>query len=187
MSFQSMSQQRKLILIFSAIGVISVFLPWITITIFGETESVNGFRGAGIVVFLAFAAGIVIAITGNQNMKLDRVMWLAALAAGIIALLFVIISFGNTSEGGMGLIEPGHGFGIWLALVCSVGILGIAWFLKNPGDNIRASIDGIKQNKFVTNSSTPHSKVGELERLIELKNQGKISEEEYQEMKSKII
>src|SRR6266536_3200206 len=56
MNFQTMSRQRKFIMIAAAAGIISVFLPWVTVSIFGESQSTNGFRSYGIVVFLAFAA-----------------------------------------------------------------------------------------------------------------------------------
>jgi peptidoglycan/LPS O-acetylase OafA/YrhL len=183
-----MSSQRKFILISSALGVISIFLPWVTISIFGETQSTNGFHGTGIVVFLAFAAGAIIALVGNQLHKLDKTLWLAALAAGAIAFLFVIISFGGSSDSSpMGLVEAGHGIGIWVALLASLGILGSAWFLKTPGDSIKSAFEGAVKNPLASVTPSANDKMEQLEKLIEMKNQGKISEEEYREMRSRLI
>jgi hypothetical protein len=188
MSFQTMSSQRRFILISAAVGVISVFLPWFTISIFGETQSTNGFHGGGIVVFLAFAAAIAISLMGNQTLKLDKIFWLSALASGAIAFLFIIISFGGSSDQiGMGLVDAGHGIGIWIALLASLGILAFAWLLKNPGDDIKSAFEGVSGKKFTPPAPAATDKMDELEKLIELKNQGKITAEEYKEMRSKLI
>jgi hypothetical protein len=50
-----------------------------------------------------------------------------------------------------------------------------------------ASLESLKKNTFTAGSSAGTNKISELERLIELKSQGKITEEEYRELKSKII
>lgn len=137
MNFQTLNTQRKLILIAAAIGVISIFLPWITVSIFGQSNSANGFRDTGIVVFLAFVAAGVVSVMGDQTSKLDKKMWIIALGAGAVALVFTLISFGTFSGGGgWGLVEAGYGFGIWIALIASIGILAFAWMHKNPEDNI---------------------------------------------------
>jgi len=188
MNFQTMSKQRKFILIAAAIGVISIFLPWITIGVFGVSNSINGFRSYGIVVFLAFAVAIVINILGDQTKTLDQTMWMVALAAGVVAVLFTIL-FYTDLNGGYGVVDPG--FGLWLALIAAAGVLGSAWLYKNPSDNLKSGFDSIKKsmpastNHPTTTSNT--SKVSELEKLIELRSQGKISEEEYQQMKSKLL
>jgi hypothetical protein len=188
MNFQTMNSQRKLILVAAVAGVISVFLPWVTVSIFGESNSINGFRGIGIIVFLAFIAVAGISVMGNQSNKLDKTMWLGALGGGAIAFLFTLISFGTiTDGGGMGFVSAGYGFGIWIALIASLGIVAFAWFYKNPQDNIMASLESLKKNTFTAGSSAGTNKISELERLIELKSQGKITEEEYRELKSKII
>jgi hypothetical protein len=174
-------------MVFSGLGLISIFLPWTTISIFGETQSTNGFHGVGIVVFLSFAAGIIITLMGNQAVKLDKSLWLAALAAGAIALLFIIISFGSSSDStAMGLVEAGSGIGVWLALISSLGILGTAWFLKNPGDNFKNAFEGAG-GSFASESPSGDDKMNQLEKLIEMRNEGKISEDEYRELRSKLI
>ena len=58
MNFQTMHRQRKFILIAAAAGVISMFLPWVSISAFGMDvgQSNNGVRGGGILIFFLFAA-----------------------------------------------------------------------------------------------------------------------------------
>jgi hypothetical protein len=173
------------------VGVISVFLPWITVGAFGMSDSVNGFRGYGIVVFLAFAAAIVIALLGDQTRTLDQTRWTVTLAAGAVALIFTMIFFANLN-GGFGMVDPG--FGIWISLVAAAGVLGSAWLYKNPADSLKSSFENLKksmpvggEHTITTPPAPGPNKISELEKLIEMRNQGKISEEEYQQMKSKLI
>ena len=191
MNFQTMSRQRKFIMIAAAAGIISVFLPWVTVSIFGESQSTNGFRSYGIVVFLAFAATSIISLSGNQTKTLDQTMWIIAMSTGIIALLFAIIFLTNMS-GGFGMVHGG--FGIWIAITASAGIIISAWMFKNPGDSLQSGFESLKKSmpvnlnqKAGTNVSNNTGKIAELEKLIDLKNKGKISEEEYQQLKSKLL
>jgi hypothetical protein len=191
MNFQTMSKQRKYILIAAAAGLISVFLPWITVGAFGMSNSVNGFRSYGIAVFIAFAVAIAISILGDQTRTLDQTMWMVALGAGAVAVLFTILFFTDLN-GGFGIVDPG--FGIWISLIAAVAVIGAAWMFKNPADSLKSGFDSIKKtipvspgNTTTTTTTNSTSKISELERLIELKNQGKISEEEYQQMKSKLL
>ena len=186
MNFQTMSKQRKYILIAAAVGIISVFLPWITIGAFGMSDSQNGFRSYGIMVFIAFAVTIAISLMGDQTKTLDQSMWMIVLIAGAVAALFTILFFTNLNDA-FGVVDPG--FGLWIALVASAGILGSAWLYKNRSDSLKSGFDSIKKSMPSGNSNTASdaNRVSELERLIDLRNQGKISEEEYQQMKSKLL
>lgn len=69
---------------------------------------------------------------------------------------------------------------------------------KNPGDTLQDGFDSLQKNiTSNTGASTPTntpppstnrmSGIAELERLIQLKTEGKITEEEYEEMKGKIM
>ena len=133
MNFQTMSKQRKYILIAAAVGLISVFLPWITVGAFGMSNNVNGFRSYGIAVFIAFAVAVVISISGDQTRALDQTMWMVALGAGAVAVLFTILFFTDLN-GGFGIVDPG--FGIWISLVAAVAVVGAAWMYKNPADAV---------------------------------------------------
>lgn len=189
MNFSAMSKQRKFLLIAALAGIVSIFLPWHTAGGLFEGLSINGFHGIGVLVFFLFAGVGVLAIIGDQTKPLDKTMWLIALAAGVIALLCIITRLSGASDA-FGILSPG--IGLWIALATSVGILAFAWMFKNPGDTLQNAFEGLKKN-VASNTSTPSrpastgSKVDELEKLIELKNSGKITEDEYQSMKSKLM
>ena len=207
MNFQTMHKQRKVILLASALGVIAAFLPWQTISagIFGASvsEGVNGFHGIAVVAFLAFIAAGILAITGQQANRLERSPWLGALGAGVIALICAVIAAFNTSGGSFGFVEVGIGIGCWISMAAALGVAGAAWFLKAPEDNLKAGLDSVKKTiasataapattaatTVVPNANTtpPPDRIAELEKLVQLKNDGHLTEEEYQQMKAKIL
>lgn len=212
MNFQALPKQRKFILVLAAIGAISVFLPWYTVSAEGlgvrVSESTNGFHGTGVLVFLAFIVAGILALVGDQSRTMEKTTWLATLVTGAVALLFVIINLTGTpnSGDGFGFAHAGPGFGIWIALAASVGTLAAAWVLRNPGDTIKSGFDSLKHDLAGLsgptgpaghNPGTPHNpnrngtdvtnKMADLEKLIEMKKRGEITEEEYQRLKSKLL
>ena len=195
-----MNRQRKFILLTAAIGIISVFLPWITISIFGVTESVNGFHGSGVLVFILFLTTGIITWMGNQDQPLEKNAWFVVLLCGAIALVSAIIKITSSSgsiDGEIGLPGVGLGLGVWLAIASSAGIILFAWLFKRPADNLKNGFEGLKKSISIPASSLsdaaikPNSsvslKIDEFERLSKLKNNGSISEEEYQQLKSKLM
>lgn len=135
MNFSTMSKQRLFILIAALIGIISLFLPWKTVSagMMGMSmhESTNGFRDVGIVVFLAFLAAGIIAFLGDQLRPLEKNMWYAVLGAGGAALIFTIIYMTKGGGDALGIVETGNGIGLWLALLCSIAILAVAFLFRN--------------------------------------------------------
>src|SRR3978361_1222307 len=108
MNFQTMSKQRKYILIAAAVGIISCFMPWVSISFGGYTAgSVSGMHGKGILCFLCFVGAALISYMGNQLLNLEKGMWFAALACGAIALFFAILFYSDT--------ESFTGFGLYIA------------------------------------------------------------------------
>lgn len=149
MNFQTINRQRKFILISAAIGVISVFLPWTSISIFGSTESRNGFHGFGILVFILFLSEAIITRIGNQAQPLEKNHWFLVIVSGGIGLVSVVIkitSFFNTTNGDLGLPYVHVGAGVWLCLASSAAILLFAWLYKNPADNLKNGYEGLKRS-----------------------------------------
>ena len=201
MNFSTLHKQRKLILLAAVAGIIAVFLPWVTVSasMFGAsvTHSTNGFRGAGILAFLAFAGAVIVPFTGNQAAALDKSAWFGALGCGAVALLAIVIFIFNSSGnmGNFGIADAGFGFGLWIALVAAAGVVAAAWLLKSPGDTLQSGFDSLKKNIPAVQSNPPAAGnnantpgvISQLEKLAVLKDEGKITEEEYQELKAKLL
>jgi O-antigen/teichoic acid export membrane protein len=197
MNFQTLNKQRKLILILAVAGIISIFLPWFSAGAFGFSVHINGFHGWGILAFLCFAVGIAISLIGLQTEPLDKNPWFVAIACGALALLSIIITIAS-SGGGFGFVSAGFGFGIWIALVAAAGIILSAWMFRNPANDFKSSFESIKNsvsstasslsgNTNSSSSSGTNNKIAEIERLSKLRENGSLSEEEFQQLKSKLL
>jgi hypothetical protein len=144
MNFQTMSKQRKFVLISSAVGFISMFLPWLSISILGYSQSVNGMHDKGILVFICFAATGLIVWLGDQTKNLDKTMWTVTLLAGALALLLIIWFYSQATSSIMG--SSLVGFGVYIAAIASIGVLASAYLFKSPGDNLKDGFNSIKKN-----------------------------------------
>ena len=208
-----MNKQRKLILVAAAIGIISTFLPWISISAdaFGLNinQSQNGFHGIGILYFLLLIAVAAIAALGEQKEKLQKNMRLAVIGAGVLAVICMLIGYGNiidTSSNGMGMVEAGIGYGFILSFLSALAIIAIPFIIKDPAESLAGDIANLKSTVktmqgSVINATSPKypsdeairtapavpDRMEELEKLIDLRNAGKITTEEYEELKVKLL
>jgi peptidoglycan/LPS O-acetylase OafA/YrhL len=144
MNFQTMSKQRKFVLISAAVGFISMFLPWISVSVLGFSQSVNGMHDKGILVFICFIICGGLAYLGDQTRNLDKNMWGVTLLAGAVALLFIIWFYSQASGNGMGVSFIG--FGVYIAALASIGILASAYLFRSPTDNIKDSFNTLKKD-----------------------------------------
>lgn len=156
MNFQTMSKQRKFVLISAAVGFISMFLPWISVSMMGYSQSVNGMHDKGILVFLCFVASGVIAYLGDQTKNLDKTMWAVTLLAGAIALLFTIWFYSQASGSILG--SSFIGFGVYIAAIASIGIIVSAYMFRSPTDNLKDGFNSMKkdiESKMGNTGNTP--------------------------------
>ena len=144
MNFQTMSKQRKFVLISAAVGFISMFLPWVSISVLGYTQSVNGMHDKGILVFLCFVVSGAIAYFGDQTKNLDKTMWTVTLIAGALALLMIIWFYSQANSAFMG--SSMIGFGLYIAGLAAIGVLSSAYMYRSPNDNIKDGIDSLKKD-----------------------------------------
>ena len=159
MNFQTMNKQRKFILIAAAIGVISLFLPWVSsISLEGVpggyvTPSYSGFSTGGLayLVLLGFAAAGIVCVMGNQLLPLEKTFWFVALAGGGVAAILMLINFLRALDAIRFL-----GFGFYLSLLAALAIVYFAWQFRRPGDDIRSGFNSMKNdlNKQVNSGPT---------------------------------
>jgi peptidoglycan/LPS O-acetylase OafA/YrhL len=142
MNFQTMSKQRKFVLIAAAVGIISMFLPWISFLGF----NINGMHGSGILVFLCFVASGIITLLGDQTKNLEKTMWGITLIAGAIALLIILYFFIEASGNGNIFGSVGFGFGVYISGLAAIGVLISAYLFRSPTDNIKDSFNSMKKN-----------------------------------------
>lgn len=149
MNFETMSKQRKMILIASAVGVIAMFLPWwsISMGIFGG-GSVNGMHGEGLLVFLCFVAAGALAFMGDQTKNLNQANWMITLIAGGIASFVMVIRFLSWLD-----VLSVLSYGFYLALAAAVAVVAFAYTHRTAGETLQSGFDTLK-TRF-SNSSNP--------------------------------
>ncbi len=154
MNFQTMSKQRKFILIAAGIGIIAMFLPWIRISIFGMSNSVNGMHDKGILVFICFVAAGIMAYIGDQTKNLGKTNWFITLICGALATLMMIWFYSDASGT---MASSLLSFGFYLAALASIGILVSAYLFRSAGDTIKGGFDQLKNEISDKTKSGPSS------------------------------
>lgn len=114
-------KQKLYALILAVIAFISLFLPWISMGMFG---SANGFRGWGLLSFLGVIGVVGSCFLGDKSAPFDDTFKKVALGSFAATSVGALIFYFNL---GSGFIRLDSGFGLWLCLV--LGILGILWVI----------------------------------------------------------
>ncbi len=156
MNFQTMSKQRKFILIAAGVGLISCFLPWFSFSISflgissGGT-SINGMNSWGMLSFFSFIVAGVVAFLGDQSKTMDQTYWFIALACGGLALLGILIFWSKASNPMLSLE-----FGLFIAIASAIGVLASAYLFRAPGASIKSGFDSLKNDiESKTKSNNP--------------------------------
>lgn len=149
MNFETMSKQRKMILIAAAVGVIAMFLPWWSLDMGFVGGSINGMHNEGLVVFLCFLGVGALAVVGDQSKNLGLQNWMLVLLAGALAALITLIVFVNAPPLG------NRGFGLYIALIAAAGILFFAYTHRTAGHTLQNGFDSLKQKFGGHTTTTP--------------------------------
>lgn len=94
----------------------------------------------------------------------QRWLILSIVAIGITGAAFGIFSSGN---------------GIWISLIAPLSLIAFALLFKNPANP--------QQNTATSQPTTTINKLEEMGNLIELRDQGKITDAEYQERRANLV
>lgn len=156
MNFQTMSKQRKFVLIAALAGVIGMFLPWYSYSIFGAKGSINGMHGNGILVFICFVVAGVMAYLGDQTKNMASTSWIVTLISGALAVIIVGWNIIKSSDYGLG---SSMSFGIYLAAIAAVGVVASAFLFRSPEDNIKGGFDSLKKD-FSSRVNNPNTNSG---------------------------
>ncbi|MEO8862578.1 MAG: hypothetical protein ABI358_14210 [Ginsengibacter sp.] len=147
-----MNKQRKFVLIFAAAGIISMFLPWISVSLFGYSQTQNGMHDVGILTFLCFVVIAVIAYLGDQTKNFDKTIWPVVLIGGTVALLSIIWFYSKANDSIMG--SSLIGFGLYIAAISAIGVLASAYMFRSATDNLKDSFTNLK-NELENKINTP--------------------------------
>ena len=145
MNFETMSKQRKYVLIAAAVGAVSLFLPWVKVILFfGSSGSVNAMNGSsGYFLFALFVVSGIMAYLGNQTTNIDKKYWIVILICSIVATLWLLLIWVGASNSNNG---TSLAFGYYLSLLSAIGIAVAAFKFRSPSDNIKDGFDSLKKD-----------------------------------------
>ncbi len=162
MNFQTMSKQRKFVLIAAAVGVVSLFLPWVRVSFFGASGSVNVMQSStGYFLFAMFVVCGVMAYLGDQTANIAKTYWIVTLICGIIAALWILLTWlgaSNSVYSGLSSLA----FGFYLSLLSAIGVVVAAFMFRSPSDNIKDGFDSLKKDisNKINAGNPPNSNTG---------------------------
>ncbi|MBK5271279.1 MAG: hypothetical protein JJE22_09720 [Bacteroidia bacterium] len=130
----NLHKQKLYALIIAAVALISLLLPWMSVSYNfggfggGGSRSVNGFRGWGYLSFIGIIAVVVSALLEDKTKEYQGNPKMIAMGAfGLIAIGAIVFMLRVNAVGGAGFqgVKSSPGFGLFIAL--AAGIAGIAW------------------------------------------------------------
>lgn len=149
MDFNTLHKQRKFVLIAALVGVISMFLPWVSFMGFSS----NGLHGSGFLILFAFIGAGVLAYLGNQQKPMAKNNWLGTLACGAGIVLFWLINFFDMPSGFSNVI----GIGFWICAAAAAGVIATAFLFRDPSQDLKQSLSDMKkqvENKLDNDPNT---------------------------------
>ena len=132
---ENLHKQRLYLLILAGVALISLFLPWMTISLGGYgSTSANGLRSWGLITLIGVGVVAAACFMGNKALTFDETGRKLALGgfAGIAggALIYMIRVM---TVGGAYGVKPSPGFGLFIALISGVvGLLLLFGVIKFP-------------------------------------------------------
>ena len=113
-----MSKQRLAILIASVVGLISIFLPWVSLGPF----SVSGSSGDGALLFFLLIPILILPLIGERNKNLSGIKLYVTLILAVLALFINIYTFSN--------IPMGVGIGLYISSLSSIALVVLPLVIK---------------------------------------------------------
>ncbi len=199
-----MHKQRRLLLTAVIVGIIATAFPWASQAsgMFGFTTStrLSAFMfSTGHWYFANILAAGVIAVWRDRTKELDRKMRRASFIVSVLAFVSLLLFYFDMRAADFEVT-----IGLLLAFAAPIMISYIALTFKSPTYNLSDDMDQLgdmvgtvlkgeylgtikdKVGDMLGKEKKP-DRMEELEKLIAWRNEGKITSEEYEELKSKLL
>jgi hypothetical protein len=130
-------KQKMYSLILAGIGLVSLLLPWISVSAAGfggYGSSANGFRSWGLLVLLGIGGAVASCFMGNKTDAYDDMTKKIALGGfGAMTAGSAIFLIRSLTMGGGGYVKVSPGFGLFIGLAAGViGLLLLLGVVKPP-------------------------------------------------------
>ena len=131
MQFPTPHNQRILVFTAALAGTVSLFLPWIKVSLFGFSKLENGLHGIGILVFSLFIATLLLSLVGDKKKTMDPLILGVNMVASAGALCGTLIFFYKASDSGLGISCVQ--FGLYVAALSAIAALIFAYCYRKSG------------------------------------------------------
>jgi hypothetical protein len=127
-------------IVLGVIIIVATFLPWATVSFLGESLTVTGMQGDGIISLIAGVVYIIMLFLANKKM-----LWkiIGAVFGFIVALIGLndLIQLKNSASSTLGELSSmvSVGIGVWLVLICGI-LATIVIFLIKPDDTAKPPV-----------------------------------------------
>jgi len=121
-----MNKQRIAVLVASSVGLLSFFLPWVSIPIYGSMNGADGERSW--FIFGAFLIAIVLSLVGNRKKHFDNVTKYIIAALGVVAIVLSLLQIGDimSANTATSLIRAEIGIGLYLEVIAGAAVSFLA-------------------------------------------------------------
>ena len=136
------NNQRMTLLTLAALGIVSVFLPWLHLPTIGTVNGMENDRG--ILVLTFFCLALIFGFLPGQGAMKTVFVGLCGVAATGLAIYYIII-YQNLIHEMRAAGDPAEravGVGIYLAVAFGAGIVAVTlWSLATKGNNSMHDLD----------------------------------------------
>ena len=128
-----MHKHRLGILIASGVGMLGVFLPWVTVPFLGAVSGISA-GSTGWVLLIFFGASLAMTLIGNKHSILEGAkFWVAIILSALCALIAILNIIDYKSEvsktGGLGSMIS-LGIGIYVVVLAGIAVVLLGFILK---------------------------------------------------------
>ncbi len=127
-------KQKLYVLIAAGLALVALMLPWISVGMFGMSNSINGFRGWGLLCLAGIIVIAALSIMGDktQDYSPDYKKYVGWAFTAIVAGAFLFWIRKNSAVGdAIGILDVKTGIGLWLCLLAALAGLGLMYgFIK---------------------------------------------------------
>lgn len=124
------NKQRLFIVIAAGIGLLSAFLPWAKVSIFGISDTSMGLSVGAWVSMLLYAGAGAMAFTDDKSIALEKGKKNIMVILGGLGALFSLFKIIQISSESM----MSAGFGCYLSLLAGLALVGIYFFVSDEGE-----------------------------------------------------
>lgn len=124
-------------LILAGLALVSLLLPWVSVSAGGFSQSKNGFGSWGLLALIGVGVAVASCFMGDRSKPYDdmgkklALGGFGAIAGGAVIYLIRVLTVGGGQYGGFVKVSPGFGLFIGLA-AGAVGLLLLLGMVKVP-------------------------------------------------------